>query len=833
MRQLLLLLVFASLGVAVKNVTCAINGPSFYWPGNGCYPGPEENSRLPNSIMFREQFGEYHVYYVCPTLGHHVCKTAADQFGCYPLAEHDVEHPCTCTSKSAPSIMMSEEYYKLWAASYSGECGKEQHRLEGVGSLELRRPKTVYCDVTGGPYHPGWGTCKKSMTRPALDQMTSNEADWGIAFREDITQKDGSMAIVTYVCERDAVFCSEGADGTSPWTATAPGQLGDKMGCWKNVKKPTPYSSGICENLDDAATTGLWPQLAYPVSRDFKRLIDSRDGRLGYGVLFPRGPNDYKEFQPFYADIVCSITARPWHPEHKCSAMQFEPRRTNDQIAFYENVLDTDGYGWTRIAYACGPLHSFCGGPKTPPEIEPGCWAGVARPYSSAECSYYGMISSMKAPMSISLKMLLEYYDKEGKLALGEQRVFTRPANFTYPELWTTTTTTTTPTTTTPSTPSTPSWSRPEYIGPPTYPPVVYLVHDDYDHVDDDESPVGTLIAICVSLLLCCCAIFCICKCCWAITCDVISKPWHPDHGGCVEVKREIGIEDLGIAFHENVTNKDGGWTYVTYACRESPYPDAVIFCGGPPAPPRRAVPKTPGCWSRTLRDDPQHSAVCEADDGPQTWRPQGQSGTSSYPRQQQPPMMQQQPQMTYPMPNPNDVGSDEVNTFSEITQYYGLQMLKSPMPLRNTQFCQDRGTKIWSATTPYVIEKLLGEGGFGADKVHVAGDPSLTYAMKIEQRRRPGKELKLKMELKILLAAGDSDRRCLHFTKLIDRGSRPEFVFMVMELVGKSVKDVQRERRGKVFTISTACQVAEQTLEALEDMHALRISIATSSRPT
>ncbi|CAJ0566974.1 unnamed protein product, partial [Mesorhabditis spiculigera] len=627
-------------------VTCDQRA-ELYWPGNGCYPGPEENSRLPNSIMFREQFKRYLLMLVSVS-AQPSATTSAKRLPinsvCYLLAEHDVEHPCTCTSKSAPSIMMSGGVLQVVAASYSGECGKEQHRLRVSArwSFVVQRVKA------------------------RLLGMTSNEADWGIAFREDITQKDGSMAIVTYVCERDAVFCSEGADGTSPWTATAPGPLGDKMGCWKNVKKPTPYSSGICENLDDAATTGLWPQLLTRYEPDFIFMLLSKD-------------------------IVCSITARPWHPEHKCSAMQFEPRRTNDQIAFYENVLDTDGYGWTRIAYACGPLHSFCGGPKTPPEIEPGCWAGVARPYSSAECSYYGMISSMKAPMSISLKMLLEYYDKEvsdlgvlGKLALGEQRVFTRPANFTYPELWTTTTTTTTPTTTTPSTPSTPSWSRPEYIGPPTYPPVVYPVHDDCDHVDDDESPVGTLIAICVGLLLCCCAIFCICKCCWDITCDVTSKPWHPDHGGCVEVKREIGIEDWGIAFHENVTNKDGGWTYVTYACRESPYPDAVIFCGGPPAPPWRAVPKTPGCWSRTLRDDPQHSA------------------------------------------------------------------------------------------------------------------------------------------LKILLAAGDSDRRCLHFTKLIDRGSRPEFVFMVMELVGKSVKDVQRERRGKVFTISTACQVAEQTLEALEDMHAL-----------
>ncbi|VDO78752.1 unnamed protein product [Heligmosomoides polygyrus] len=112
-------------------------------------------------------------------------------------------------------------------------------------------------------------------------------------------------------------------------------------------------------------------------------------------------------------------------------------------------------------------------------------------------------------------------------------------------------------------------------------------------------------------------------------------------------------------------------------------------------------------------------------------------------------------------------------------------------------------GTIIDSSKANYVVVKLLGEGGFGAVyKVYDQKDPLKEYAMKVEKKIESRRHSKLKMEIAILKLVSQ-ERKQSHFTKIIDRGKKDTYFFLVMELVGKSLADLKSQRQFKVGSAS------------------------------
>ncbi|VDK77643.1 unnamed protein product [Anisakis simplex] len=111
------------------------------------------------------------------------------------------------------------------------------------------------------------------------------------------------------------------------------------------------------------------------------------------------------------------------------------------------------------------------------------------------------------------------------------------------------------------------------------------------------------------------------------------------------------------------------------------------------------------------------------------------------------------------------------------------------------------KGSIIDSSHKKYTVIKMLGEGGFGAVYlVHDATNRSLEYALKVEKKLETRRDSKLKMEIAILKLVSQERAEKSHFTKIIDRGKKEKYFFLVMQLVGKSLADLKAPRPHKVM---------------------------------
>uniref|UniRef100_A0A7E4W1V6 Protein kinase domain-containing protein n=1 Tax=Panagrellus redivivus TaxID=6233 RepID=A0A7E4W1V6_PANRE len=138
-------------------------------------------------------------------------------------------------------------------------------------------------------------------------------------------------------------------------------------------------------------------------------------------------------------------------------------------------------------------------------------------------------------------------------------------------------------------------------------------------------------------------------------------------------------------------------------------------------------------------------------------------------------------------------------------------------------------GAPIDSSKAVYIIDHMLGEGGFGAVfLVHDEKNKDVQFALKVEKKLDTRRHSKLKMEIAILKAVKefkgksgkDNDRFMRHFTDIVDRGKKEKYFFLVMQLVGKSLADLKAARTDKIFSIGTGLGVAHQCLEAVEGLH-------------
>uniref|UniRef100_A0A0K0E4Q5 non-specific serine/threonine protein kinase n=1 Tax=Strongyloides stercoralis TaxID=6248 RepID=A0A0K0E4Q5_STRER len=124
-----------------------------------------------------------------------------------------------------------------------------------------------------------------------------------------------------------------------------------------------------------------------------------------------------------------------------------------------------------------------------------------------------------------------------------------------------------------------------------------------------------------------------------------------------------------------------------------------------------------------------------------------------------------------------------------------------------------------------FKVIKLLGKGGFGAVYLVEETVEKTKYAVKTELMpdKKDEFEPRLQWEETILLeiqALKDENQK-KHFVKVVDRGVVSRLRFMLMTLVGKSLKDLLKDRDEQAFSDNTAWRVAGQTLEAIEAFHA------------
>ncbi|VDN06678.1 unnamed protein product [Thelazia callipaeda] len=118
-----------------------------------------------------------------------------------------------------------------------------------------------------------------------------------------------------------------------------------------------------------------------------------------------------------------------------------------------------------------------------------------------------------------------------------------------------------------------------------------------------------------------------------------------------------------------------------------------------------------------------------------------------------------------------------------------------------------------------YKVVKLLGKGGFGAVFQVQASTNNEMYAAKLESYDRSRKVLLMDC----LVLRGAEMLGSPHFCKIFEVGKVVgRFRFVIITMLGSSLHVLRTSQPQHRFSLGTALRLAQQSLEALQDMHCI-----------
>ncbi|KAH0792983.1 CK1 family protein kinase [Histomonas meleagridis] len=113
-----------------------------------------------------------------------------------------------------------------------------------------------------------------------------------------------------------------------------------------------------------------------------------------------------------------------------------------------------------------------------------------------------------------------------------------------------------------------------------------------------------------------------------------------------------------------------------------------------------------------------------------------------------------------------------------------------------------------------FVVDKKLGEGGFGQTYSVIDQETHQMYAMKIEYMNSPNKVLT--NEIRVLYELRGNP----HFPQFIDDGVEDDFFFVVMDIFGPSLSKMRKRMSGNKFSLTKTLTLGIEMLHAIEALH-------------
>uniref|UniRef100_A0A914ZH05 Protein kinase domain-containing protein n=1 Tax=Parascaris univalens TaxID=6257 RepID=A0A914ZH05_PARUN len=120
---------------------------------------------------------------------------------------------------------------------------------------------------------------------------------------------------------------------------------------------------------------------------------------------------------------------------------------------------------------------------------------------------------------------------------------------------------------------------------------------------------------------------------------------------------------------------------------------------------------------------------------------------------------------------------------------------------------------EIKSDSRTYKLLRIIGEGGYGI--IFESFNSERRVAIKTEKYSKS----MLHIEARVMRIS--ARHRCQHFCELFDYGiAKPDFVFIVITLVGKDLHKLRNEQYERRFSLSTAIRVGTECFKAIEELH-------------